>query len=214
MSEKKYILHKNDLPSDISFGDSLAIDSEFMGLNPWRDRLCLLQIYDGAPNSPVHMIQFDKNKYDAPHLKKLLSDRKKQKIFYFARGDMRWIGQYLGVILENLYCVKIASRIARTYTQSHELEDISKHVLGIKISKEQQCTNWGVEELTESQLNYACHDVLHLHAMRDGLEKLLVAEGRQQIAHGLFTCLPSIVRADLAGWIQEDLFAYHVPKPL
>jgi ribonuclease D len=208
----RYILHKNDLPAGLSFGPILALDSEFMGLNPWRDRLCLLQIYDGAPDGKVHMVQFT-GSYDAPNLRKLLADRSKEKIFYFARGDMRWIGHYLDVILENVYCLKIASRIARTYTQAHDLEDVSRHVLGIKISKEQQCTDWGNPDLTPQQLDYACADVLHLHAMREKLNGMLAREGRLELVKGLFACLPALVRTDLAGWINEDIFSYHIPKP-
>lgn len=208
-----YKLHKNDLPADVTFGDVLALDTEFMGLNPWRDRLCLFQIYDGNPEKMVHIVQFDRGTIEAPNLKRLLSDAKKEKIFYFARGDMRWIGQYLGVILENLYCLKIASRVARTYTQSHELEDILRHVMGIRLSKDQQCTNWGAPDLSDDQLKYACNDVLHLHELRDRLDEMMDREGRTSIAYGLFQCLPAVVRADLAGWINEDLFAYHVPKP-
>jgi ribonuclease D len=209
----RYALYKNDLPPDLKLGDVLAIDSEFMGLNVWRDRLCLLQIYDGSDGGQVHMVQFGRGNYAAPNVRRLLADAGREKIFYFARGDMRWIGHYLGVILENVYCLKIASRIARTYTQAHELEDVSRHVLGIKIAKDQQCTNWGAPELSHEQLDYACNDVLHLHAMKERLDAMLAAEGRAEIAQGLFRCLPALVRADLAGWSHEDIFSYHVPKP-
>lgn len=207
-----YKLHKNDLPDGLTFGDRLAIDSEFMGLNPWRDRLCLLQIWDGNPANPVHMVQFDKGNYAAPNTRKLMADASKQKLFYFARGDMRWIGQWLGVILENVYCLKIASRIARTYTQGHELEDVSRHVLGVRISKEQQCTNWGAPVLSDEQLRYACNDVIYLHAMQDKLDEMMTREKRKDIAYGLFNCLPAIVKADLAGWMSTDLFAYFNDK--
>ncbi|MDE1151059.1 MAG: ribonuclease D [Micavibrio sp.] len=208
----RYVLYKNDFPDDLTFGDVLAIDSEFMGLNVWRDRLCLLQVYDGV-DGKTHMVQFDRGNFDAPNVKKLLSDPKKEKIFYFARGDMRWIGHYLGIILENVYCLKIASRIARTYTQQHELQDVSHHVLGVKISKEQQCTDWGAPDLSHAQLDYACNDVVYLHAMKEKLNAMMVNEGRLDIAYGLFKCLPHVVRADLAGWGNEDLFGYHVPRP-
>jgi ribonuclease D len=209
----RYMLYKNDLPADLKLGDVLAMDTEFMGLNVFRDRLCLFQIYEGSEGGKVHMVQFDKGNYAAPNLRKLLADPKREKIFYFARGDMRWIGHYLGTILENVYCLKIASRIARTYTQSHELEDISKHVIGQRISKDQQCTNWGAPELTHEQLDYACNDVLYLHAIKDKLNQMMDAERRKDIAYGLFRCLPALVRADLGGWGQEDIFSYHVPKP-
>lgn len=209
----RFVLHKNDLPPGLAFGDILAIDSEFMGLNVWRDRLCLLQIYDGKPDSKVHIIQFEKGPYAAPNLQKLLRDASKEKLFFYARGDMRWLGYYLDTILENVYCLKIASRIARTYTQAHDLEDVCKHMLGVKISKEQQCTNWGQPHLSPEQLDYACNDVLHLHALKNKLNEHMDQENRREIAYGLFRCLPAVVRADLAGWSHEDIFAYHVPKP-
>lgn len=212
-NEARYVLYHNDFPDDLVFGDVLAVDTEFMGLNVFRDRLCLLQVYDGSEGGKVHMVQFDKGAFDAPNVRKLMSDKSKEKIFYYARGDMRWIGHYLGVILENVYCLKIASRIARTYTQQHELEDVGRHVLGVRISKEQQCTDWGAKDLTPQQLDYACNDVVYLHAMKDKLDAMMDKEGRKDIAYGLFGCLPAIVRADLAGWGHEDLFAYHVPRP-
>jgi len=212
MSDLRYVLHKNDLPADVTFGDVLSMDSEFMGLNVRRDRLCLLQIYDGLPDSKVHIVQFGKDAYDAPNVKKLLSNASKKKIFYFARGDMQWIGHYLGVILENVYCLKIASRLARTYTQAHDLEDTLRHVLGIRLSKEQQCSDWGAAELTPAQLDYACNDVLYQHAAREKLEAMLARESRSDLAEGLFRALPAVVRADLAGWGQEDIFAYQAAK--
>ncbi len=207
-----YKLHKNDLPADVVFGDVLSIDSEFMGLNPHRDRLCLLQIYDGNPEKLVHLVQFDKDSYAAPNLRKLMSDKTKQKLFFFARADMQWIGQYLGVIVENVCCLRIASRVARTYTQDHGLEDVLRHVLGLKISKEQQCTDWGSANLTDDQLKYASNDVLHLHALKEKLDSMLAREGRAHIAEGLSACLPAVVTADLAGWLNEDLFGYWVEK--
>jgi ribonuclease D len=212
-AEQRFALYKNDLPDGLVLGDRLAIDSEFMGLTVMRDRLCLLQIYDGSKDGITHMVQFDRGNYAAPNVKNLLSDASKQKLFFFARADMRWLGHWLGVIPDNVYCLRIASRIARTYTQSHDLEDVIKHVLGVKISKEQQCTNWGAAVLSPEQLDYACNDVVYLHALQDGLEAMMKAEDRLHIATGLFKCLPHVVRADLAGWGNEDIFAYHVPKP-
>jgi ribonuclease D len=209
----RYVLYKNDFPADLKFGNVLAIDTEFMGLNVFRDRLCLLQVYDGAEGGKVHMVQFERGRFDAPNVKKLMADATKEKMFYYARCDMRWLGHYLGILPENVYCLKIASRIARTYTQQHDLEDVSRHVLGIRISKEQQCTDWGAAHLTPEQLDYACNDVLHLHAMRRRLDGMMKSEGRTEVADGLFKCLPHVVRADLAGWAHEDLFAYHVPRP-
>ncbi len=213
VAASRYALHRNDIPADLTFGPSLAMDSEFMGLNVFRDRLCLLQIYDGQPDSKVHIIQFDRDAYKAPNLRKLLADATKEKLFFYARADMKWIGLYLGTLLQNVYCLKIASRIARTYTQAHDLEDVCRHMLGIKMSKEQQSTNWGQSALTPEQLDYACNDVLHLHALKAKLDVHMAQEDRREIAQGLFKCLPHVVAADLAGWGGEDLFAYHVPKP-
>lgn len=207
----RYELYQGDLPDNLVLGNVLAIDTEFMGLNVFRDRLCLLQVYDGA--GKVHMVQFAPGKINAPNVKKLMADTSREKMFFYARGDMRWIGHYVGVIPENVYCLKIASRIARTYTQQHDLEDVSRHVLGVKISKEQQSTDWGAPVLTAAQLDYAANDVLHLHPMREKLAEMMQSEGREDIARGLFKCLPAVVRADLAGWGNEDLFAYHVPRP-
>lgn len=207
----RYELYRGDLPDGLALGPVLALDTEFMGLNVFRDRLCLLQIFDGA--GKVHMVQFAPGKINAPNVAKLMADTSREKMFFYARGDMRWIGHYIGVIPENVYCLKIASRIARTYTQQHDLEDVSRQVLSLKISKEQQSTDWGAPELTAAQLDYAATDVLHLHAMREKLDSMMAAEGRAEIAHGLFKCLPAVVRADLAGWGSEDLFAYHVPRP-
>jgi len=209
----RYVLYKDDFPAGLEFGPELAIDTEFMGLNVFRDRLCLLQVYDGSEGGKVHMVQFERGRFDAPNARRLLADASKEKMFYYARCDMRWISHYLGVMPENVYCLKIASRIARTYTQQHDLEDVSRHVLGVRISKEQQCTDWGAPGLSAAQLDYACNDVLYLHAMRRKLDEMMKKEGRIEIAQGLFKCLPAVVRADLAGWINEDLFAYHVPKP-
>jgi len=207
-----FALHHNDLPDDVTFGNTLAIDGEFMGLNVWRDRLCLLQIYDGEPDSLVHIVKFEPGKYAAPHLRRLLSDATRRKLYFYARGDMRWIAHYLGIVTENATCLRIASRIARTYTQSHNLDDVCRQVLGIKVSKEQQCTDWGAESLSDQQLDYACKDVLYLHALDEKLSEMMRAENRLEIAQDLYKCLPSIVRADLRGWMDEDLFGYAIPK--
>lgn len=206
-----FILHENDLPEGLVFGDTLAIDTEFMGLNVNRDRLCLVQIYDGLPASAIHLVRFKKDAYAAPNLKKLLSDPKRRKLCFFARADMRWIGRYLGVIMENIFCLKLASRIARTYTRAHNLEDVCREVLGLRLSKEQQTTDWGGAELTPEQLRYAAYDVLHLHALDEKLRTMLAREGRLEIVEGLSACLPAVVRADLAGWPDEDIFAHDVP---
>jgi ribonuclease D len=209
--QQRFVLHKNDLPADVTFGNTLAIDGEFMGLNVHRDRLCLLQIYDGQ--GLVHIVQFNGN-YDAPNLKKLLSDALREKLFFYARADMKWIAHYLGVMTENNVCLRIASRIARSFTQDHDLEVVVKNMLGIKIAKDQQSSDWGAAELTAAQLDYACNDVLYLHALREKLDAMMQREGRLEIAQGLYHALPAVIRADLAGWGEEDLLGYVVARPI
>lgn len=211
LSRPKVILHHHDLPSGLHFGQSLAIDNEMMGLNVWRDRLCLTQIWDGESDT-VHMVRFDTGNYHCPNLKALLSDSSRQKILYYARGDMGWMAHWLGVMLENVYCAKIASRVVRSYTGGHGLEEVIADVLGVHISKEQQCTWWGSPDLSQAQLEYAANDVLYLHALRDKLDIMLDAENRKHLAHDLFPCLQARVQLDLAGWKDEDIFAYHVRR--
>lgn len=210
---ERYVLHQNDIPADLRLGPVLAIDCVFMGGNVFRDRLSLLQVYDGEPESKVHIIKFDRDGYATPHLRRLLSDAGREKLFFYARADMKWIGHYLGTVLTNVSCLRTESRIARTYTQTHELEDLCRQMLGIKIPKDHHCASRGQESLTSVQLDHICHDVLYLHALKEKLAAHLHQEGRAHIAAQLAACLPAVVAADLAGWDGQDLFAYQIPKP-
>ncbi|HYD19368.1 MAG TPA: ribonuclease D, partial [Patescibacteria group bacterium] len=144
---------------------------------------------------------------DAPNLAALLADDNKQKLFFSARSQLKWIGRHIGIVPGNVYCVRIASRVARTYTQQHELDDISRQLIGLRISRDQQLTDWGAPEFTSAQLDFACNTVLHLHILRDRLDALMAKEGREGIARGVFTALPAIVRAELGGWSLEETLA-------
>ncbi|MCI5050499.1 MAG: ribonuclease D [Rickettsiales bacterium] len=199
-------LYENDLPNDLKLEGDLAIDSEAMGLNTYRDRLCVVQISTG--DGDAHLVRFDRGQYDAPNLKALLSNPDSQKIFHFARFDLGIIQRYLGIRLENIYCTKIASRLTRTYTERHGFKDICKHLLEIDISKFQQSSDWGASELTEGQIDYAASDVLYLHALREKLNVLLKREDRYELAHELFACLPVRAALDVAGWEEVDIFAH------
>jgi len=198
--------YKNDIPTTLFFKDSIAIDTETMGLNISRDRLCLIQISNGDGNA--HIIQFEKNQYNAPNLKKLLSDSAIQKIFHFARFDMATIEHYLGVEIKNIYCTKIASKLIRTYTDSHGLKSICEELLGIEISKKQQSSDWGNSDISEKQIDYAASDVLHLHALRDKLNKMLIRENRMDIFQACLEFLPTRIKLDLEGFASLDIFAH------
>ncbi|MBM3579612.1 MAG: ribonuclease D [Alphaproteobacteria bacterium] len=199
-------LHKNDLPSDLNFIDSIAIDSETMGLNILRDRLCLVQISGGDGNA--HLVQFEPGNYEAPNLKRLLTDEKIQKIFHFARFDIAALRVYLGVEVQNIYCTKIASRLVRTYSDSHGLKALCEELLGIEISKKQQSSDWGHYEITDKQKNYAAADVLHLHNLKLKLDEMLKREGRKEIFKACLEFLPTRVRLDLQGFGNLDVFAH------
>jgi ribonuclease D len=198
--------HKNDLPVNVNFTKSVAIDTETMGLNIIRDRLCLLQISGGDGNA--HIIQFEQNKYDAPNLKKILSDESIQKIFHFARFDLASLKHYLNVEIKNIYCTKIASRLIRTYTDSHGLKSICEELLGVEISKKQQSSDWGSAEISEKQLEYAASDVLHLHALKDKLNKMLIRENRFEIFQSCVNFLPTRVELDLQNFAHIDIFTH------
>jgi len=191
----------------VSFGDSVAVDGEMMGLNHKRDRLCLLQL--SAGDGTVHLVQFRPGAYSAPNLQKLFTDPKILKIFHFARFDVAAIQQYLGVTTAPLYCTKIASRLARTFTQHHSLKTLCRDLLGVDLSKQQQTSDWGSDTLTQEQMEYAASDVLHLHKIKDILEDMLAREGRADLAKACFTFLPHRAKLDLAGWGEEDIFAHH-----
>lgn len=199
-------LYKNDLPDGLNLGPIVAIDSETLGLNPIRDRLCLVQLSSG--DGVAHMVQFTDGKYDAPNLKKLLNDRQVIKLFHYARFDVAMFRRYLGVITAPIYCTKIASKLVRTYTDKHGLKDIVRELLGTDLSKEQQSSDWGAPELTEKQLAYAANDVAYLHRLKDVLDAMLAREGRTGLAKACFDFLPVRAELDLAGWSDVDIFAH------
>jgi len=199
-------LHRGDLPEGIDFGSAVAIDTEAMGLNPHRDRLCVVQL--SAGDGDAHLVQLAPGAYDAPRLKTLMADPSVTKIFHFARFDLAMIYHYLGVMAGPVYCTKIASRLARTFTDRHGLRDLCKDLLGVDLSKQQQSSDWGAPTLTEEQLRYAATDVLHLHALRAKLDTMLVREGRADLAKAAFDFLPARVLLDLEGWPEQDIFAH------
>ena len=199
-------LHRGDLPEGLLFGDAVAIDSEAMGLNPHRDRLCLVQVSRG--DGDAHLVQFAAGCYEAPNLKRLLADPAVTKLFHFARFDIAILYHYLGVMPQPLYCTKIASRLTRTFTDKHGLRDLCKDVLGVELKKEQQSSDWGAASLTDEQLRYAASDVLHLHALRARLDAMLEREERTELARNCFDFLPARALLDLEGWAEQDIFAH------
>lgn len=199
-------LHQNDLPDGLAFGDSVAVDSETMGLNLVRDRLCLVQL--SAGDGVCHLVQFANGDYSAPNLRRLLADPGTEKLFHFARFDLAMIRAHMGLDCAPVYCTKTASKLVRTYTDRHGLRDLCREVLGVEISKQQQSSDWGAAELTQEQLHYAAQDVLHLHALRARLDPLLEREGRRELARAIFDFLPWRARLDLAGWDGVDIFAH------
>jgi len=203
-------LHRGDLPDLSRYKDSVAIDTETMGLNPHRDRLCVVQLSNGDGSADVVHIPRDHGRgpADAPHLKALLADPKITKIFHFARFDIAVLYNAFGVMPQPLYCTKIASRLCRTYTDRHGLKDLVREVLNIDLSKQQQSSDWGAQILSEAQLAYAASDVLHLHALRERLDVMLAREGRLGLAQACFEFLPTRARLDLDGWDTEDIFAH------
>ncbi|MGA7673714.1 MAG: hypothetical protein WCA78_01550 [Rhizomicrobium sp.] len=202
----KIKLHKNDLPDGLDLGPVVAIDSETLGLNPFRDRLCLVQLSDG--DGVCHAVQFERDAYAAPNLKRLLGDPKVLKLFHFARFDMGMFRRYLGVVTKPVYCTKIASRLVRTYTDKHGLKDLVKELLAVDLSKEQQSSDWGAPELSERQLAYAANDVAYLHRLKEALDVMLAREGRTELAAACFGFLPARVELDLSGWAETDIFAH------
>ncbi len=199
-------LHKNDLPDDLTFGASVAIDCETMGLNPHRDRLCLVQLSFG--DGDAHMVQIDKGQTRAPNLERLIADRGILKLFHFGRFDIAALYHAFGALAEPVYCTKIASKLVRTYTDRHGLKNLLDELLGVDISKLQQMSDWGAAELTEAQLNYAASDVLYLHQLKEKLDERLAREGRTDLAEAAFEFLPTRARLDLAGWPEIDIFAH------
>jgi ribonuclease D len=199
-------LHRGDLPDLSRYTDSVAIDTETMGLNPHRDRLCVVQLSPGDGSADV--VQIPVGHTDAPNLKKLLGDPKVTKIFHFARFDLAALSNGLGVMPSPVYCTKIASRLCRTYTDRHGLKDLVREVLNVDLSKQQQSSDWGSAKLSDAQLSYAASDVLHLHALRDRLNVMLGREGRTELAQACFDFLPTRAKLDLSGWSEEDIFAH------
>ncbi|MBV9686403.1 MAG: ribonuclease D [Alphaproteobacteria bacterium] len=199
-------LYRGDLPEGLDLGTAIAVDTEAMGLNPHRDRLCLVQL--SAGDGDAHLVQFAPGEYAAPRLRKLLADPGVTKVFHFARFDLAMICHYIGVMALPVYCTKIASRLARTFTDRHGLRDLCKDLLNTELSKQQQSSDWGAETLTEEQLRYAASDVLHLHALRDRLDMMLAREGRERLARACFEFLPHRVMLDLEGWAEQDIFAH------
>ncbi len=199
-------VHQGDLPAGLSLGPVVAIDSETMGLQPHRDRLCVVQL--SAGEGDAHLVQFRKGDYAAPRLRALLEDRSTLKLFHFARFDVAAFRQWLGVTTAPIYCTKIASRLTRTYTDRHGLKDLVKDVLGVELSKQQQSSDWGAETLSDAQIEYAAADVLYLHALREKLDIMLAREGRTHLAQACFGFLPARAELDLSGWAEVDLLAH------
>jgi ribonuclease D len=198
-------LYKGDLPPGRLSAKAIAIDTETLGLNPHRDRLCLVQLSEG--DGKAVLVQFSGN-YDAPELKRLLADESVLKIFHFGRFDIAVLKHFLGVMARPVYCTKVASKLARTFTDKHSLKDLARELLGVELSKQQQSSDWGAAELTQEQLNYAASDVLYLHALKDRLDAMLSREGRQELARACFEFLPTRAELDLEGWADIDPFAH------
>jgi ribonuclease D len=200
------VLHQGDLPGDVEFGVAVAVDTETMGLNPHRDRLCLVQLSAGDGN--CHLVQIPAGHRDAPNLKRLLTDGGVTKIFHFARFDIAALRHAFGIEVAPLYCTKIASKLVRTYTDRHGLKDLCRELLGVDLSKQQQSSDWGAATLTDAQMNYAASDVLYLHELRAKLDDMLLREKRTHLAQAAFDFLPSRAELDLAGWAEQDIFAH------
>ncbi len=199
-------VHKGDLPADLDFGTSVAVDSETLGLNTFRDKLCVIQLSSGDGNA--HLVQMDRASYDAPNLKALMVNPDVLKIFHFARFDVAAFQHYLGVATAPVYCTKIASKLCRTYTDRHGLKDLCYELLDIDMSKQQQSSDWGADILSDEQKLYAASDVLYLHQLKTKLDMILAREGRSELAQSCFDFLPTRVSLDLAGWSEDDIFAH------
>jgi ribonuclease D len=199
-------LHKGDLPDGLSFGDNVAIDTETLGLVPYRDRLCVVQLSAGDGNAEI--VQIAAGQTQAPNLTRLLADARVTKLFHYARFDIAVLSRAFGVMAGPLYCTKIASKLTRTYTDRHGLKDLVRELLGIELSKQQQSSDWAAETLSEAQLAYAASDVLHLHALRAKLDSLLARENRSEIAAACFQFLPTRAKLDLLGWPDSDIFSH------
>jgi ribonuclease D len=201
-------LHRGDLPDLNAYKGAVAIDTETMGLEPGRDRLCVVQLSPGDGSADIVQIAAGQNK--APNIERLLADTSKVKIFHFGRFDIAMLAKAFGVMAQPVYCTKIASRLARTYTDKHGLKDLAREVLGVDLSKQQQSSDWGADELTDAQVAYAATDVLHLHALKEKLDAMLAREQRSDLAGACFRFLPERARLDLAGWGDQDIFSHGV----
>lgn len=199
-------VHKGDLPDLVGIGDAVAIDTETLGLNPHRDRLCVVQISRGDGTADV--VQIAPGQRHAPHIERILADPAVTKIFHFGRFDIAVMAHAFGVLAAPVYCTKIASKLARTYTDRHGLKDLTRELLGIDLSKQQQSSDWGADILTDAQIAYAAADVLHLHALRGRLDAMLAREGRADLALACFDFLPARARLDLLGWAEVDIFSH------
>lgn len=199
-------LHHGDIPANLSFGSSVAVDTEAMGLNNKRDRLCLVQLSSG--DGTAHLVKFKNGDYAAPNLKKILADPKVTKIFHFARFDYAILKEYLGVECTPLFCTRIASTLVRTYTDRHGLKELCRELLGIEMNKQQQSSDWGSDELSEDQKIYAANDVFHLHAIKAKLDVMLEREGRTKLAQDTIDFIPTRAALDLEGWSEFDIFAH------
>ncbi len=199
-------LYQNDLPNDLDLCPVVAIDCETMGLNPHRDRLCVVQLSGG--DGHAHIVQIAKGQSDAPNLCKLLGDSSVLKLFHYGRFDIAAMYHAFGTLAAPVYCTKIASKLVRTYTDRHGLKNLVQELLSVDISKQQQMSDWGAETLTDAQLSYAASDVLHLHRLRDVLDERLAREGRSEIAQACFDFLPTRAKLDLAGWPEIDIFSH------
>ena len=199
-------LHHGDLPDGLDLGPVVAIDTETMGLNPNRDRLCVAQLSSGDGNA--HLVKFSPGPFDAPNMCALLANPDVLKLFHFGRFDIAVMDKFLGVPAAPVYCTKIASKLVRTYTDRHGLKDLCRELLGVDLSKEQQSSDWGAETLTDQQMTYAASDVLYLHRLREVLSARLHREGRAQMAQECFAFLPTRAALDLAGWPEADIFSH------
>ncbi len=199
-------LHKGDLPDTIKFKGAVAVDTETLGLKAARDKLCLVQL--SAGDGTAHIVQLDRDNYNAPHLKKLLADSSVVKIFHYARFDVATLAHYLHVNCAPIWCTKIASKLARTYTDKHGLKDLCRELVDVDLSKQQQSSDWGAAELSPAQLEYAAGDVLYLHKLKDKLETMLKRDGRQEMAQACFNFIQTRSDMDLAGWEDMDIFAH------
>ena len=201
-------LHRGDLPDLSAYTGAVAIDTETMGLDPRRDRLCVVQLSPGDGSADI--VQIAASQTRAPNIERLLADPDRLKIFHYGRFDIGVLSHAFGVMAQPVYCTKIASRLARTYTDRHGLKDLAREILGVDLSKQQQSSDWGAEQLSDAQVAYAATDVLHLHALKERLDVLLAREGRTELAAACFGFLPDRVRLDLAGWAEQDIFSHGV----